>query len=79
MSTKETLSHALPSYILNNFLERLEVVYNKRFRNIKNINKSRNLVNSSLKSELFTNNEKWFKNVSDFEIPSEIIDFFVLV
>ncbi|KAK9883489.1 hypothetical protein WA026_001662, partial [Henosepilachna vigintioctopunctata] len=72
------LVNILPENLYMEYSHRLNLLYGKRFNTAKNtnINKFLELKENSLRdAQLFSNNNKWFKNMSDINIPKDIADF----
>lgn len=82
ISIQGILKNTLPNQIYNEYCRRLDIAYNKRFSKIKNVHLKKftelqqKVVND--RQKMFVNNEKWFKNISDVDIPSDIVDFLSL-
>ena len=80
-NNKENLKIIIPNEIFNEYNNRLKRNDNIILNKIKNSNISKFNRLNELKSDkkvLFFDNAKWFKNISDTDIPSEISDFLSL-
>lgn len=74
----QSLEGALPGYMLSEFKSRQIVNYNRHFHKIKeiNTNKFNRLKDEQLKRLKI--GEKWFKNISDIQIPNNVASFLSL-
>lgn len=71
----------LPPHIFNDFSNRLQISFNRRFNKVKsaNIAKYNNLFNNdNIADKLFVDNSKWYLNISNVDIPKDIADFLSL-
>lgn len=74
----QSLGASLPSHILNEFKRRNIIKYNRQFNIIKNRNRNKieKLKQNTLKQ--INSSSKWFKNVSNIQIPDDIRSFLSL-
>lgn len=75
------LGFLLPLNVLNEYSRRLDQSYSRRFNKVKNLNigKFRALSEQAVSDgRLFVDNSKWFRNISNIEIPKDIQDFLSL-
>lgn len=78
---KSIVSNTIPLNIFNEYEHRLSISFQKSFNKVKSdnvlkFNKLLSLSGNSVK--YFGNNSKWFKNVSNIDIPKDIADFLSL-
>ena len=74
----DQLSRILPGYILEGFTKKQQIAYNKLFNKIKhtNLNKLEKLKCDNF--SLLKTQDKWFKNLTNIDIPSDVISFLSL-
>ncbi|XP_030752332.1 uncharacterized protein LOC115879578 [Sitophilus oryzae] len=77
---KRTLKEQIPDDIFKEYDKRQNLKYKKIFNSVKqqNIRKFDNLNSKELHMNFFNDNSKWFKNLSNIDIPKEIADFLSL-